>query len=148
MKGGDDDSAERTAELENFHAVLQDVSMGLASERVRRFIVQSYVRGTLYCATSDNAELEGNTAVFTKRRFLTCPRRRCMVAACWRELFCLSAPPAKVSETAGTGALLGSATPFSSYPFDTRVACTLDGPDKGGIYTLPPTPGPSSDASP
>ena len=75
MKGGDDDSAERTAELENFHAVLQDVSMGLASERVRRFIVQSYVRGTLYCATSDNAELEGNTAVFTKRRVLTCQRR-------------------------------------------------------------------------
>ena len=71
MKGGDDDTAERTAELENFHAVLQDVSMGLASERTRRFIAQAYVRGTLYCGTADNAELEGNTAVFTKRRLLT-----------------------------------------------------------------------------
>ena len=36
--------------------------MGIASERVRKFIVQAYVRGMLYCGTAEHAELEGNTS--------------------------------------------------------------------------------------
>ena len=70
MKGADGDTAERKAELENFHGVLNDVSMGRATERVRKYIVQAYVRGMQYCATADYAPFEGNTAVFTKRRSL------------------------------------------------------------------------------
>ncbi len=68
VKGESSDTADRTEEIENFHGVLMDVSMGIASERVRKFIVQAYVRGTLICGTADHAELEGNTSVFTKRR--------------------------------------------------------------------------------
>ena len=45
-----------------------DVSMGLASERVREFLVQAYVRGSVSCGTAANAELEGSTSVFTKER--------------------------------------------------------------------------------
>ena len=62
MKGEDGDTAERAAELESFHDVLMDVSMGVASDRVRKFIVQAYVRGMLYCGTAEHAELEGNTS--------------------------------------------------------------------------------------
>ena len=65
----DDGSDRRKEEIENFHGVLHDVSMGVPSERVRRFLVQAYVRGAS-CGTADNAELEGSTSIFTKRRWL------------------------------------------------------------------------------
>ena len=56
------------AELEEFHRVLADVSWGEPTQRVRDFIVNAYVRGTaIGCA--DRTELEGNTSVFTKRRY-------------------------------------------------------------------------------
>ena len=43
-----------------------DVSLGIASQRVREFLVQAYVRGSVSCGTAVNAELEGSTSVFTK----------------------------------------------------------------------------------
>ena len=58
----------RRAELELFHEVLTDISMCRATQSVRDFIIAAYVRG----ASTGNAEhtaLEGNTAVFTKRRY-------------------------------------------------------------------------------
>ena len=64
VKGEDADTAERKEELEVFHKILSDVSMGIASERTRTFLTQAYVRGALHCATADHAELEGNTSVF------------------------------------------------------------------------------------
>ena len=62
VKGEEGDTTARAAELETFHGVLMDVSMGIASERVRKFIVHAYVRGMLHCGTADHAELEGNTS--------------------------------------------------------------------------------------
>ena len=58
----------RRAELELFHEVLTDISMCRSTQSVRDFIIAAYVRG----ASTGNAEhtaLEGNTAVFTKRRY-------------------------------------------------------------------------------
>ena len=46
-----------------------DVSMGLATDRVRRFLIQAYVKGMMSCGTADSCDFEGSTAVFTKRRF-------------------------------------------------------------------------------
>ena len=54
-------------DTEEFHRVLADVSWGEATQRVRDFVVNAYVRGaSIGCA--DRTELEGNTSVFTKRR--------------------------------------------------------------------------------
>ena len=62
---GDED---RKEELDDFHATLSDIAWCKETERVRRFIVDAYVRGAVVgCA--DRAELEGSTAVFPKRRF-------------------------------------------------------------------------------
>ena len=65
MKGDED----RKDEIENFHKVLMDVSMGVASDRVKRFLIQAYVKGMISCGTAANCELEGSTSVFTKRRY-------------------------------------------------------------------------------
>ena len=37
----------RQAELENFHEVLTDISWSRPTERVRKFIVDAYVRGAM-----------------------------------------------------------------------------------------------------
>ena len=58
----------RQAEIEEFHRVLSDISYGEATNSVRKFVVDSYVRG----AKANVAELvpfEGSTAVFAKRKF-------------------------------------------------------------------------------
>ncbi len=68
VKSEDGDTAKRREEIEGFHEVLNDVSMGIASQRVRKFLAESYVRGTLNCATADHAELEGNTSVHRAAR--------------------------------------------------------------------------------
>ncbi len=58
----------RKDELENFHGVLTDISLGRATERVRQFVIAAYVGGaTVGCA--DHCELEGSIAVFSKRRY-------------------------------------------------------------------------------
>ena len=51
-----------------FHRVLTDISMGRPSNDVRKFLVDAYVRGA-QCGCASNCELEGSTAVFTKRRY-------------------------------------------------------------------------------
>ena len=58
----------REAELENFHQVLSDISMGVASNEVRQFVIDAYTRGAKV-GNAENAEFEGNTAVMTKRRY-------------------------------------------------------------------------------
>jgi len=56
----------REAELENFHQVLSDISMGIASNVVRQFVIDSFVRGArIGCA--ENCDFEGSTSVMTKR---------------------------------------------------------------------------------
>ena len=65
VKGGED----RKDEIENFHRVLMDVSMGSATDRVKQFVIRAYVKGMLSCGTAANCELEGSTSVFTKRRY-------------------------------------------------------------------------------
>jgi len=60
--------AGREEELEAFHHILDDISMRRPTEAVRQYLVTAYARGIAHgCA--ENAELEGSTAVFTKRRF-------------------------------------------------------------------------------
>ena len=66
----DDGDASRQAEIENFHKVLMDVSMGVASDRVKKFIIRAYVKGMLSCGgTAERCEFENSTSVFTKRRY-------------------------------------------------------------------------------
>ena len=63
----------REAELENFHQVLSDISMGIASNVVRQFVIDAYVKGArIGCA--ENCDFEGSTTVMTKRRY--CDRLR------------------------------------------------------------------------
>ena len=58
----------RRAELELFHEVLTDISMCQATQSVRDFIIAAYVRGASI-GSAEHTALEGNTAVFTKRRY-------------------------------------------------------------------------------
>ena len=58
----------RESELESFHTVLSDISMGIASNEVRQFVIDAYVRGARV-GNAENAEFEGSTAVMTKRRY-------------------------------------------------------------------------------
>ncbi len=55
----------RREELDEFHQVLTDISLGIDSNSVRKFIIESYIRGADY--SSESCEFEGNTSVFTKR---------------------------------------------------------------------------------
>ena len=55
----------RREELEEFHQVLTDISLGIDSNYVRKFIIESYIRGADY--SSETCEFDGNTSVFTKR---------------------------------------------------------------------------------
>jgi hypothetical protein len=66
--------ASRAEEIEAFHKVLTDISMGEDSNDVRKFIVDAYVRGWK-AACAEEVEFEGSTAVFTKRRY----RDRCRI---------------------------------------------------------------------
>ena len=59
---------ERQAELDSFHDVLTDISFGHASSAVRQFLIDAYVRGAKI-GNAENADFEGNTSVFTKRRY-------------------------------------------------------------------------------
>ena len=61
----------RREEIDGFHQILSDISWGIASDVVKNFIVQAYVRGTVV-GNAEHCELENSTAVFTKRRCLTC----------------------------------------------------------------------------
>ena len=61
------DVESRRMELEEFHTVLTDISLGIDSPIVRHFFVQAYIRGFSYSA--ETCPFESNTAVFTKRRY-------------------------------------------------------------------------------
>ena len=50
------------------HQVLTDISWGNASPRVKEFFTAAYVKGAQTCGSARNAELEGSTSVFAKRR--------------------------------------------------------------------------------
>ena len=60
----------REQELENFHCVLSDISMGHASNAVRKFIVEAYVRGATI-GNAESANFEGSTAVSGDIVYLT-----------------------------------------------------------------------------
>ena len=73
----------RRDEIELFHEVLTDISMCQETQSVRDFIIAAYVRGASI-GSADHTPLEGNTAVFTKRRlqcestpFASDPSLRC-----------------------------------------------------------------------
>ena len=59
--------ARRQQEIEDYHKVLEDVSMCRATQCVRAFCVNAYVRGA--CVTARNTDYEGSTSVFSKRRY-------------------------------------------------------------------------------
>ena len=60
-------NVDRQAELDNFHRVLRDISLGIPSPEARAFITEAYVRGARV-RRAENVDFEGSTAVFTKRR--------------------------------------------------------------------------------
>ena len=60
--------AERVEESEEFHKVLNDIAWGEPTERVKKFIIEAYVRGA-YVGCAENCAFEGSTSVFTKRRY-------------------------------------------------------------------------------
>ena len=60
--------AGREAELDNFHQVLSDISLGRASNEVRQFICDASLRGARI-GNAENCDFEGSTAVMTKRRY-------------------------------------------------------------------------------
>ena len=55
-------------ESEVFHSTLGNVARGLATEDVKRLVVEAYVRGA-HVGCAERAEVEGSTSVFTKRRY-------------------------------------------------------------------------------
>ena len=61
------DPAKR-AKTEEFHQILADISYGRCTEIVRKFVIDSYVRGAKGCC-AERTQPEGSTAVFTKRRY-------------------------------------------------------------------------------
>ena len=58
----------REAETQNFHEVLADISEGKASEKVRKFIIDAYVRGRHF-TIAEEVPVEGTTTVVTRRRY-------------------------------------------------------------------------------
>ena len=54
-------------DIEMFHSVLGDIASGAATDAVRAFLVQAYVRGAN--VTQRNVPFEGSTACFTKRKY-------------------------------------------------------------------------------
>ena len=63
-----ENDSSREAAIQEFHTVLSDVSYGHCTESVKKFIVQSYVRGARFGST-ESCPLEKVTSVFTKRRY-------------------------------------------------------------------------------
>ena len=69
--------ARRQPELDASHQVSSDISYGRASNLVRAFIVDSYVRGAAI-RRAEQVAFEGSTAVFTKRRYRDKCNRICV----------------------------------------------------------------------
>ena len=67
----------KQAELDEFHEVLDDTAHGRASARVRKFLVEAYVRGAAKeLASARRVPLDGPTAVFSKRAYRNLWNRR------------------------------------------------------------------------
>ena len=62
-----DGGAERQKQIEEYHTVLDHLSMCKETNEVRKFCVEAYGRGAL--ATADTTQFEGSTSVFSKRRY-------------------------------------------------------------------------------
>ena len=62
-----DGGAERQKQIEEYHTVLDHLSMYKETNDVRKFCVDAYGRGAL--ATADTTQFEGSTSVFSKRRY-------------------------------------------------------------------------------
>ena len=58
----------RRAELERFHEVLADIALGRATDAVKEFLIDAYVRGAKV-DSPESVPLENVIAIFTKRRF-------------------------------------------------------------------------------
>ena len=60
----------KQAELDEFHKILDDIAHGRASDRVRKFLVEAYVRGAAKdVASAQRVTLDGPTAVLSKRAY-------------------------------------------------------------------------------
>ena len=57
----------RNSEIEEFHAVLNDVAHCSPTPKVAEFLIQAYGKGAL--TSAKRVEYEGNTSIFTKRRY-------------------------------------------------------------------------------
>ena len=96
-------TADRQAELEDFHNVLLNISEGKATRRVRDFIINAYVRGAISCGGSiEKVGLEGSTAVHTFPAFVRRSRsnrwRACAQALFTRCQACSHAPRTRPTE--------------------------------------------------
>ena len=84
--------AVREAEIQNFHEVLSDISQGVASEKVRKFMINAYVRGRAF-SIAEQVPVEGTTTVVTRRRYRDKWNRKvarilCACHACRQPNFC------------------------------------------------------------
>jgi hypothetical protein len=62
--------ASRQEELDDYHAVLDDMGHGLDTPRARKFVVDAFVRGaTSHQQTAALVDFEGSTSLFAKRRY-------------------------------------------------------------------------------
>ena len=57
----------RALELENYHQVLTDVSLGQVTDRVRKFFIEKFCEGA--GMTGDNEPFEGSNCICAKRRY-------------------------------------------------------------------------------
>jgi hypothetical protein len=62
-----DGGSERADDLNDYHQVLTDVSLGQATSRVRDFFVRKFSEGALTIAKKE--PFEGSTSIFAKRRY-------------------------------------------------------------------------------
>ena len=62
--------AGRQEELDEYHGVLDDIGHGRDTPRVRKFVVDAFVRGALsFKQTAALVDFEGSTSLFAKRRY-------------------------------------------------------------------------------
>ena len=70
----------RRDEIENFHEVLKDISLCRATDAVRKFLINAYVKGATI-GSAEHSPLEGNTAAANAYR-VVCDVRRVAVTLC------------------------------------------------------------------
>ena len=124
----------RRDEIEQFHEILAGISMCEATQVVRDFIVAAYVRGASI-GTAEHTPLEGNTAVFTKRRYRDawnrCVTRRISKSHnhAVKIKDCLSRARFSRRWCAVVGVVVGAA--FETVRVGRHTSCETDGPGRG-----------------